>query len=727
VVDAEEGVGLPGATIVVLGTEFGGHTDRDGRFELRDLPPGWYDLLVSFIGYRPQTLRDVEVGTAPELEIVLKPAAVELPALVVSAIRRTQSFAEAPVSMSVASSRELTAHNAFSLAGPVSEVSGVSKVGSQVSVRGSSGYSRGTGSRVLLLLDGFPALSADLGDIKWDIIPVDQVERVEVIKGAGSALYGTGALGGVINVITRDPEDRPQTRYRLVSGVYSQPAYDAWRWTDDPMYLAGVDLSHSRAVGRTGLVLSGGHQRTTGYHENGDARRYHAFAKAVHRFSRATTWRTTASWAIDDHGVFVQWKDRAQPLKVPGGDRTASTVSWKLSLNSAFYHLRSRAFGYRLKTSYYRTGFENTRQAGGLTSDGHKFGGEVQVDYAGWEPVDLTVGSAGIYDRVQSPGEFWGERSILNLALYGQGVYQPFPRAEVAAGLRYDWYRRSREEEGGAFSGRCPPFAAEGRRGERQLSPQIGLSYRPWPGTALRVSAGRGFRAPSVSEIFTQAEVSGLLACPNPALEAERSWSYEIGLKQWVGGFMAVDLALFWNAYEGLIEGRPDLSAGGTTPIARFRNLSRARVRGMEVEQRLALPLGLRWRTAYTFLDGTEFLAEDEVLPPYCQQGLGPGEEAPLPFRARHVLNTGLTAARRDTQVGVTFQYMSRFERVSGLFPECARDHLPVFLVDTFLSHRRGGVQFNLRIDNLLQYHYILTEREIRPLRKISLAVSGAL
>ena len=75
--------------------------------------------------------------------------------------------------------------------------------------------------------------------------------------------------------------------------------------------------------------------------------------------------------------------------------------------------------------------------------------------------------------------------------------------------------------------------------------------------------------------------------------------------------------------------------------------------------------------------------------------------------------------------IGSGFRYLSRFERVSGLFPECRRDFQPVYLADLFARRRLGPVELNLRVDNLLQYHYVLTERKIRPGRRFSLAVSG--
>ena len=111
-----------------------------------------------------------------------------------------------------------------------------------------------------------------------------------------------------------------------------------------------------------------------------------------------------ANWAFDEHGVFVQWRDRDTPLAVPVGDGPANTASWKLHLNSEYYRLLRRDLGYRLKVGYYRTGFENNQAAGGLASDGHKLSGEGQVDYAGLPDWIWTVGVNTTSDRVRSPG-----------------------------------------------------------------------------------------------------------------------------------------------------------------------------------------------------------------------------------------------------------------------------------------------------------------------------------
>ena len=130
-------------------------------------------------------------------------------------------------------------------------------------------------------------------------------------------------------------------------------------------------------------------------------------------------------------------------------------------------------------------------------------------------------------------------------------------------------------------------------------------------------------------------------------------------------------------------------------------------------------------RAAYTLVDGVEFLAADQVLPPYCHGDYG--ARAPLPYRSRHVLNLGLEGKRGPTSGQVNFQYLSRFERVSGLFAECGRDYVPIYLLDVQLSRKLGVLQINLRVDNALQYYYATIERQIRPLRRISLSVDGAL
>ena len=285
--DAETQETLPGANIVILETELGTTTDSGGRFLFPNLPPGRYAIITSMIGYRPRTdqIAVAEADTA-HISITLSPSTIDLPALTVSAQKRPANIVDVPTSVTLIHARDLAKQNTISLDQSLDYAPGVHLVSGQVSIRGSSGYSRGTGSRVLLLIDGFPALSADNGEIKWDAIPIDQIASVEIIKGAGSALYGTGALGGIINVITHKPAPKPKTSFKVWAGMYSNPIFPEWTWASDKRYLQGIDISHSRTISNVGIVVGGGQKWTNGYRENDWHRRYKAFAKIKKNFTK---------------------------------------------------------------------------------------------------------------------------------------------------------------------------------------------------------------------------------------------------------------------------------------------------------------------------------------------------------------------------------------------------------------------------------------------------------
>jgi iron complex outermembrane receptor protein len=97
--------------------------------------------------------------------------------------------------------------NATTMESIVDQVPGVNVIDGQANIRGGAGWSYGAGSRVLVLVDDIPQLSADASDAKWTFIPTENLEQVEVIKGATSALFGSSALNGVINFRTAYPRD----------------------------------------------------------------------------------------------------------------------------------------------------------------------------------------------------------------------------------------------------------------------------------------------------------------------------------------------------------------------------------------------------------------------------------------------------------------------------------------------------------------------------------------
>ena len=673
----------------MLGTDLGTVSDPDGGYRLPGLPTGSYDLSFSMLGYAPELRKGIAVPSegSVRLDIGLHPTALEMPALIVSASKRPRSFVDAPTSVSLIGSEELEAHNAISLDESLDAVPGVHMVGGQVNVRGSSGYSRGTGSRVLLLLDGFPALSADNGEVKWDAIPIDQIQRVEIIKGAGSALYGTGALGGIINVITVDPPVAPETRYRLVAGLHSDPAYPEWRWASSRRAFQTCDVSHGRRVGRAGFIAGLGQKWSNGYRQNGWYRRLKGFGKLRFELSPTAKITGTVNWARDDHGVFIQWKDRNEPLEVPAQNLGDRTLSHKLNLNLSHYRLISPRAGCRIKAFVYRTSFVNQVE-GAQSSEAYKFGQEVQVDLQPSDPLSLTLGAEWIGDRTRSSPTMFGNHSGLNLAAYAQTELEAGDRATVSAGVRYDRHR------------------TDSQPGAHRVSPKLGLTFHAGPSTVLRAALGWGFRGPSIAEIYTNATFAGVPIAPNPDLEAERSLSCEIGIGHRIGGLARLSATGFWSRYRDLIEARPDASG-----IVSFRNVSRGTISGVEAS------LEASWRRfgingSYTHLRATEDL---------------PTGNAPLPYRPRHVAAGGLQADLGRLTVESRITFRSRTDRSSGLFPEGARDLIAVYLVDISIRLPLGPVNLTLTTHNALEYNYAEVERNLGPPRRFALGLSGKL
>jgi len=662
----------------------------DGQFVVRGIPAGTYVLSVSLVGYRPVSLRGVRVdpGRATELIVRLVPSAVEMPGVVVTATKRAQSFEDAPVSVSVLGGAEIAARNATTLDEVLGVAPGVHMVGGQVNVRGSSGYSRGTGSRVLVLVDGFPALSADVADVKWDAIPVAQVDRVEVVKGAGSALYGTGALGGVINVLTKTPGETPETTVNALGGVYTDPRYPSWKWTDRTLYLSGVDGSHSRRVKALRLLVAGARRYSTGFKENGRSSKYSGFGKFQYLFSPKTVATLTLNGASEDHDVIIQWKDRNQPLEVPDGAVGDKTLSRKLNVNAQVDHLGSGRVATRIRASLFRTWFDNDvegRQAG---SRAVKWWGEAQNEFRVARGVVLTQGIEATVDRVSSAPSLFGDRASKNFGFYAQGDVEAWPALTLSAGARYD---RSWRDDG---------------RTEDQMSPRLGLALRATPRTTVRASVGRGFRAPSISEVYTNSTFAGVPIRPNPGLRAEGSVGAEVGAVRQFGEGVALDGAVFVGRYRDLIEARPD-----ETQTVRFQNVSRGRIAGAEVS------LQADWRRTVHLTANATYLDAVEQFPD--------GGSLPLPYRPRWVANATLTLRRWGGHAGGEFRYASRIRRGSALFPEGSRDLIPIYLVDAFAGVEVGRVSAHLRVRNLLQYHYAEHERSLGEIRNVSLSVSG--
>src|SRR5437867_540118 len=221
------GVPIQAAIVGVPNTTLFTQTDPQGHYRLTPLLAGDIRVRVAAIGYLP-TAASVSVPAADSAiaDFTLQPSPLELPPLDVVSTKVAR-FGDRPATSVVQiPARDIYQRAVNTVDEAVDKAPGIQMLNGQINIRGSTGYVQGLNSRVLLLVDGVPMNQGDRGGINWDLLPVDNVERVEVVKGAGSALYGSAALGGVVNLITRDIPDDAHARVRLIGGGFAGPPHD---------------------------------------------------------------------------------------------------------------------------------------------------------------------------------------------------------------------------------------------------------------------------------------------------------------------------------------------------------------------------------------------------------------------------------------------------------------------------------------------------------------------
>jgi outer membrane receptor for ferrienterochelin and colicins len=195
---------LPGANVTIKNTTLGAASDSEGRYSIQGLKDGAYELRVSFFGYetveKPVTLS----GNKINLDFTLQETSIDLNAVVVTGTRTEKNLKNTPVLTQSIGIRELLNKDVSDIAGALeASVPGIefssTAAGKSVSLQGIDPQ------YMLFLVDGERLAGETYGNIDYSRINMAGIERIEVVKGAGSTLYGSNALGGVINVITKTP------------------------------------------------------------------------------------------------------------------------------------------------------------------------------------------------------------------------------------------------------------------------------------------------------------------------------------------------------------------------------------------------------------------------------------------------------------------------------------------------------------------------------------------
>jgi len=691
VIDSKTKQPLPGANIQILGTIRGSSTDLSGKFKIENIPQGSYSIRASMIGYRSITFDNVKVmdirETRVDFELIETP--VEFDPIVVLGGKTKQRLDQAAVSLSVVTSKEIQRRNPINLIQALETAPGVHFVGNQINIRGSTGFTFGAGNKVLLLLDGVPVYASDTGEFNWDMLPPLDIEQIEILKGAGSTLWGASALGGVVNVITKSPRPEGKLLFSCTAGKYDKPYYDEWIWTDqNPLYYTREDISLSKRFGPFGMRISAGHSMSTGYTQLGDYKKVNLTGKFDYRFRNSIKWTGYAAYSFVDRGYFLQWKGPNDPYEVDEAYLDNYAKTHQLNLYTKLVVPISSRFAINVRGSFIRSLMGNQFGEGSNFNPAIGQGLELQADWIPYPGHTVTIGVQ--YQHDSGSTKYFGDHRGYFIGPYLQDEWEIRDNFRVTTGFRYDRYQLI------------------GGLKEDLFSPRIGLNWQPWTFTSLRASAGSGFRAATIVERFLELSIMNFKIVANPDLKAESSWAYDLGLRQYITKDWNIDISLFDNEYWDLIEAHLDLIRGQI----QFRNISRARIRGIEATTNFSMPIRVFGLNMTPTLQASITAMDHEELKYH----------EPLTYRPK-ILGTIKSSLRfGPAQIEVDYRYASKIEEVK-LYP--INDRVPMKFLDMRVSYDFWYLTFKLGINNILQYNYAPMESNLMPMRTFTAGLQG--
>lgn len=661
-------------------------SDIDGNYELR-MNIGKHEMICSFISMKADTFFVfIDSMKIAEYNVMLKPTAMQLHTMVVSVGKYEQKLEDVTVSMEVLKPSLIENKNSSNIKSALEQTPGLTILDGEPQIRGGSGFGFGVGSRVAVLVDGMPIQSGDAGRPEWNFIPVENIEQVEIIKGASSVSYGSSALSGSINIRTAYPKDKPETKVTLSSGMYDSPADRSAKWWDGVANFSNANFFHSEKFGQHDLVIAGMGIYDHGYigppahhvlindtispNEVGEKTGRFSFNYRFHPKNRErfnigmngnllkSTTNFSLVWDNDSSGLY-----RAYPKTMTLQDQTL------FYLDPFLNYFTKEGLKHSLRARYYYThninGNDQSNESSVLYSE-YQFSKQLTtvegLNVTGGITMNQTYSYANLYANNGDPNNH-----LQNYAAYTQLDKKLWKVLNASLGFRGEYFKMNMEENVAR-----PIFRS-------------GLNLKLAKATFLRYSYGQGYRFPTITERFIHTSTGGLDVFPNPKLLPENSWNTEVGLKQGfkINNFYGyLDLAAFWQEYENTIEflfGYWSKDVWGD-PIAGFKfvNTGRTRVRGLEAS--LTGTGNISKNMVCTIIGGYTYTLPEAVQPNYSFVNDSSNVQWTyiltstdttnhiLKYRFQHIAKVDVELAYKKFSVGGSWRYYSFMQNIDFAF-----------------------------------------------------------
>lgn len=661
--------------------------DGDFKLNIKDYP---VRIIVSMLQYDSDT---ISVDGPGKITIELLEPLTSLETVVISAGRRRQAIEEVQVSMEIIRPELIDNKGITDLEDAVNQSPGVFTMDGQVSIRGGSGFAYGAGSRVLLLWNGMPLMSGYAGDTQWNSIPMEQASQIEIMKGASSVLYGSGALNGVIALAEREPGLKQETRIKIQAGIYDNPRRQSLQWWDRSPMFQQVEAFTGKMNKRFGYTVSTTLFRNDGFRQGETEERARISGTLFFRVPKYERLKMGIgyNYQIQKSGNFLIWENDQLGYTPSGGADTSnasSTLTYNLGhrlfIDPYIKYIDKKNNKHNFKNRIYFAANDNLTNPAQSNAAVIGFS-EYQFQKQFNNDITLTAGISNTYNIVYS--ELFGDHTSNNAALYGQ-YEQKFGKFDVSAGIRLEYFEMDGQ------SGDSDFLLLKKDSVSIPIYPVLrtGFHYEIAKYTHLRGSVGQGIRYPSVAERYTQTNVGALNIFPNSMLRPEIGWAAEIGIKQgvriknWKG---MIDVSAFVNEYQNMIEFTfglyaPEGMTLSTNPNSpnyinnwlgfQAQNAERARITGVEFSFNSTGKIGefeILSLIGYTYMNPVSLNRDSIYLQTFSNQ-----ESNMLKYRFRHLAKADVEVNYKKYSVGFSARYNSFMENIDRLFEISAEEFL---------------------------------------------------
>ena len=727
-------------------------SDFDGNFSV-GTSEGAHEMVFKFIGYKEEKINfTLSAGESKQIEIEMSEAAELIETVVVSAGKFEQRIEETTVSIEVIKPNLISNKNTTNIQTAIDQVPGVNITDGQANIRGGSGWSYGAGTRVQVLVDDMPLISGDAGQAQWNLISTENINQVEVIKGATSALYGSSALNGVINIRTAYPTDKPETKINFHNGIYANAERKSLNWWgSDKRKVYGMDFLHKQKIGNLDLVLGGFLLEDQGYRYKEVTSRQRVNFNTRYRNPKVEglSYGLNANFLFNETASALIWESY-ESAYIPLDSSVTKTSGDVYNIDPFITYVNPKSGDkHRLKTRYMRVINDNETKNDPDGQDNQSTTYYAEYQYQkNLESLGINWASGLMNEYVDAVAElFNGTNYRLNNAVFTQLDKKLGKRINLSVGARYEQFMLKTSElyeisgdSINSFKAAKPVFRA-------------GINYQLAEGTFLRSSWGQGYRFPSIAELFIETEVtSGIYVYQNPELKPESGWSSELAIKQgfkignW-GGYL--DIAGFIMEYENMMEfsfGQWQQTTANSLGIGfKSINIGDTKISGIEFSLSAGGKLGKNELTllgGYTYIDAVPLNPEipygEDVngneLNYYNTSSLD-SSSLFLKYRHKHVAKLDMEYKTGNWSFGTSFRYNSFMLNVDKIFvdpffetlvpgiPE-SREKLADgdFIVDTrVICELNQTTSLSLIINNLFNREYQTRPANMMAPRTVSL------